>query len=135
LGDEAILGAIMNITTALQAFENIEKSSQVGVRQNVRELPRGQVERDDVKTSADDLAALLRQLSDNPTHEIEKLIEALQALRKQLKNTGSRIQRDIAEYAKLSEQVMQLTSIVCDGVERLPRGSNRQMAIRASSLE
>ena len=63
----------MNITTALQAFESIEKSSEVGVTRNIRELPRGQVERDDVKTSADDLAALLRRLSDSPTHEIDKL--------------------------------------------------------------
>jgi len=135
LGDEAIWGcswatrpygaAIMNITTALRAFENIEKSSEVGVRRNIRELSRGQIERDDVKTSADDLAALLRRLSDSPTHEIEKLINALQALRKKLKDAGNRIQRDIAEYAELSEQVMQLTAIICDGVERLPRGPNR----------
>ena len=72
---------------------------------NIRELSRGQIERDDVKTSADDLAALLRRLSDSPTHEIEKLINALQALRKKLKDAGNRIQRDIAEYAELSEQV------------------------------
>jgi hypothetical protein len=109
----------MNITTD----ESIEKSSEAGVRRNIRELPRGQVERDG--TSADDLAALLHRLSDNSTHEIDKLIDALQALRKHLKNAGSRIQRDIAEYAELSEQAMQLTSIVCDGVEKLPRGSNR----------
>jgi predicted transcriptional regulator len=115
----------MNITTALQAFESLEKSSEVRVRRNTGELPRGQVERDNVKTSADDLAALMRRLSDSPTHEIEKLINALQALRKQLQNASSRIQRDIAEYAELSEQVTQLTSIICDGVEKLPRGSNR----------
>jgi len=116
---------IMNITTALQAFESIEKSSEEGSRRNIRELPRGQAERDDVKTSADDLAALLRRLSDGPTHEIERLVNALQALRKKVQNAGSRIQRDIAEYAELSEQVMQLTAIICDGVEKLPRGSNR----------
>ena len=115
----------MNITTALRAFESIEKSSEVGVRRNIRELSRGQIGRDDVKTSADDLAALLRRLSDRPTHEIEKLINALQALRKKLQDAGNRIQRDIAEYAELGEQVMQLTSIICDGVEKLPRGPHR----------
>ena len=115
----------MNITTALRAFESIEKSSEVGVRRNIRELSRGQIGRDDVKTSADDLAALLRRLSDNPTHEIEKLINALQALRKKLQDAGNRIQRDIAEYAELSEQVMQLTAIICDGVGKLPRGDKR----------
>jgi predicted trehalose synthase len=73
--------AVMNINTALG------------------KLARDQAESGDVKTSADDLAALLQRLSDVPTHEIEKLIDALQALRKQLQNAGNRIQRDIAEYA------------------------------------
>jgi ABC-type transporter Mla subunit MlaD len=115
----------MDITTALKAFESLEKSSEVGVRRNTRELPRGQAERDDVKTSADDLAALLRQLSDDSMREIDQFINQLQRLRTQLRTTGDRIQSDIAEYAELSEQVMQLTSIICDGVEKLPRSTNR----------
>jgi ElaB/YqjD/DUF883 family membrane-anchored ribosome-binding protein len=101
----------MDIATALKAFDSLERSLEVGVRRNTRELPRGQAERDDVKTSADDLAALLRRLSDGPTHEIEKLIDALQKLRKRLQDAGSRIQRDIAEYAELSEQIMQLSPL------------------------
>jgi len=59
-----------------------------------------------------------------PTHEIDKLVDALQALRKKLQNAASRIQRDIAEHAELSEQVMQLTAIICGGVEKLPRGTH-----------
>jgi hypothetical protein len=85
-------------------------------------LARDQAESGDVKTSADDLAALLRRLSDVPTHEIEKLIDALQVLRKQLQNAGNRIQRDIAEYAELSQRIMQLTAIISDNVKKLPRG-------------
>jgi hypothetical protein len=87
-------------------------------------LARDQAESGDVKTSADDLAALLHQLSDVPTHEIEKLISELQAVRKQLQNAGNRIQRDIAEYADLSQQVMQLTAIITDSVKKLPRGTH-----------
>ena len=74
--------------------------------------------------SADDLAGLVRQLSEMPTHESDKLVDALQALRKKLQNAASRIQRDIAEHAELSEQVMQLTAIICGGVEKLPRGTH-----------
>jgi uncharacterized protein (DUF3084 family) len=117
-------GAIMNINTALGAHESKEPS-EVEVRQNIREIIRGQVESADVKTSADDLAALLRRLSDKPTHEIEKLIDALQALRKQLQSAGNRIQRDIAEYAELSERIMQLTAIISDSVKKLPSGIHR----------
>ena len=99
--------AVMNINTALG------------------KLARDQAESGDVKTSAEDLAALLHRLSDVPTHEIEKLIDALQALRKQLQNAGNRIQRDIAEYAELSGQIMQLTTIISDSVKKLPRGTHR----------
>jgi predicted nucleic acid-binding Zn-ribbon protein len=87
-------------------------------------LARDQAESGDVKTS-DELAALLHRLSDVSTHEIEKLIDALQALRNQLQNAGNRIQRDIAEYAELSQQIMQLTTIISDSVKKLPRGTHR----------
>ena len=95
----------MNINTPLRVDESKE-SLEVEGRRIFRELARAQAESGDVKTSADDLAALLHRLSDVPSHEIEKLIDALQALRQQLQNAGSRIQRDIAEYAELSGQIM-----------------------------
>jgi ElaB/YqjD/DUF883 family membrane-anchored ribosome-binding protein len=113
----------MNVTNPLGSDE-IEKSSEVEVRRSIRELARGQAEGDDVKTPADDLAELLRRMSDASTREIENLISELQAVRKQLQNAGNRIQRDIAEYAALSQQVMQLTDIISDSVKKLPRGTH-----------
>jgi flagellar biosynthesis chaperone FliJ len=72
------------------------------------------------KTSRQELAALLRRLSDAPIREIEGLINQLQKLRTQLQNAGNRIQRDIAEYTELSQQTTQLTSIISDSVKKLP---------------
>ena len=114
----------MNVTNPLGSNE-IEKSSQVEVRRNIRELARDQVERGDLKGSAEELAALLRRLSDAPTREIEKLINQLQKLRTQLQSAGNRIQGDIAEYTELSQQTMQLTSIIADSVRKLPPGTPR----------
>jgi methyl-accepting chemotaxis protein len=114
----------MNINTPLRADESKE-SLEVEGRRIFRELARAQAASGDVKTSADDLAALLHRLSDVPSQEIEKLIDALQALRQQLQNAGNRIQRDIAEYAELSGQIMQLTTIISDSVKKLPRGTHR----------
>ena len=105
----------------LQAFL---VSDSVAVMRFATGVARDQAESGDVKTSADDLAALLHRLSDVSTHEIEKLIDELQALRKQLENAGNRIQRDIAEYAELSQQIMQLTAIISDSVKKLPRGTH-----------
>jgi hypothetical protein len=87
------------------------------------EVARGQAESGDVKTSAEELAALLSRVSEAPTREIEKLINQLQGLRTQLQNAGNRIQRDIAQRTELSQQTMQLTAIISDNVKKLPSGS------------
>jgi predicted transcriptional regulator len=105
----------MDISTALRAMERKESS----------EVARDQAESGDVKTSPEGLAALLRQVSEAPTREIEKLINQLQELRTQLQNAGNRIQRDIAQYTELSQQTMQLTAIISDGVKKLPDRSYR----------
>jgi pyridoxal biosynthesis lyase PdxS len=103
----------MDIKTALVAIESKQSSEAV----------RGQAKSGDVKTSAGELAALLRRTSEASTGEIDELINQLQKLRTQLQNAGNRIQRDIAQYTELSQQTMQLTSIIVDGVRKLPQGS------------
>src|SRR3974377_1396137 len=57
------------------------------------------------------LGNLLRQLSRTSLSEIDSLISELQTLRRKLQADGDRIERDIASYAELSHQVMQLTTI------------------------
>jgi hypothetical protein len=63
---------------------------------------------------------LLRQVSTTSTGEIDNLISDLQTLRRKLQTDGDRIQRDIMEYAELSQRVMQLTTIISDSVKKLP---------------
>ena len=74
----------------------------------------------DGETTANNLGALLERVSGTSTEEIDNLIGDLQALRKKLQGDSNRIQRDIAEYASLSQSVMQLTKIVSDSVKKLP---------------
>jgi len=61
----------------------------------------------------------LRQLGD-----IHPQSGRLEALRKQLQNAGNRSQRHIAEYAELSQRIMQLTAIISNSVKKLPRGTH-----------
>jgi len=103
----------MDIRTALGAIESKKSSEAV----------RGQAESGDV--NAEELAASLRRVSEAPTREIEKLINQLQRLRTQLENAGNRIQRDISQYAELSQQAMQLTAIISDSVKKLPGDTYR----------
>jgi hypothetical protein len=53
--------------------------------------------------SADNLGTLLRRLTEQSTHEIEKLIDELQTLRKKLETEGDRIQSAIARHSELSQ--------------------------------
>jgi hypothetical protein len=53
--------------------------------------------------------------------EIDILIVELKALHKKLRTDGDRIQRDIEEHTRLSQEVMQLTKIISDSVKKLPR--------------
>jgi hypothetical protein len=105
----------MDIKTALRAIESKASS----------EVVRDQAERSDVNAPPQELAELLRRLSDAPIREIESLINRLHRLRTQLQNAANHIQRDIAEYTKLSQQTMQLTSIISDSVKKLPDGTYR----------
>jgi hypothetical protein len=80
----------------------------------------GQTEGGDSKTSVDDPGSLLRKVSKSSMGEIEKLIVELKTLHKKLQTDSDRIQREIAEHAELSQQVMQLTNIISDSVKKLP---------------
>ena len=80
----------------------------------------GQTENGDGERSPEHLGTLLRQVSRASMGEIESLIVELKTLHKKLQTDGDRIQRDIAQHADLSQQVMQLTNIISDSVKKLP---------------
>jgi len=63
----------------------------------------------------------LRRVYEASTCEIDNLIGELRGLRETLETDCDHLQRDIAEYAKLSRGVMQLTAVASDDVEKLPR--------------
>jgi len=84
--------------------------------------PEQQTESSDGEMSGEHLGTLLRQVSKTSIGEIDSLIVELKMLHKKLQ-TDDRIQRDIAEHAELSQQVMQLTNIISDSVKKLPRAS------------
>jgi hypothetical protein len=114
----------MKITKPIVSAE-IKQSAEMDVKGNLHSLPRAGDPFRPVETGDDDLSAgglgtLLRRVYETSTREIENLIDELQGLRKKLQTDGTRIQRDIVEYAELSQQLMQLTSIIADSVKKLP---------------
>jgi len=93
---------------------------------NIRELVRRdatsfrQVESDS-EMAANNLSTLLRRVSGNSAREIENLIGELQVLRDKLQADSDRVEREIVEYASLSQSVIQLTKIIADGVTQVKK--------------
>lgn len=103
----------------------IDKSAETEVDGNIRELTRGgaalrQSDGNDGEITANNLGHLLRRVSGSSTRQIDNLIGDLRTLREKLQTDGDRVQRDIVEYAALSQSVMQLTKIVAESVKNLP---------------
>ena len=70
--------------------------------------------------SGNSFDVLLSQVSEKPKQEIENIIDELQTLHNKLEADRSRIHRDIVEYTGITQQVMQLTTIIADSVKSLP---------------
>jgi hypothetical protein len=90
---------------------------------NIRALTRTSVaphrsENGESEMSGDDLAALLRRVSEASTHEIENLIGELHDLRTKLESHSERIQSDITRYAELAQGILQLTAVGIANVSR-----------------
>jgi hypothetical protein len=105
-----------------------EKSLESEIGRTIPKLARSgaafrQTESGDSEPAAENLTNLLRQLAKPSIGEIDNLISELQTLRRKLLSDGDRIERDIAKYAELNQQVMQLTTIISDSVKKLPRAS------------
>jgi hypothetical protein len=63
-------------------------------------------ETDDGETPTENLSELLGRVSEKSTSQIDDLVGDFGRLREKLRTDGERIQRDIEEYKKLSQQVM-----------------------------
>jgi hypothetical protein len=75
------------------------------------------------ETATNDLSNLLRRVSANSAGEIDGLIRELQLLREKLMADGNRVERDIIEYAALSQSVIEMTKIITESmlqVKKLP---------------
>ena len=74
----------------------------------------------DGQMSGENLSDLLGRVSKTSSVEIDNLIGEFEGLQRRLQTDGDRIQREIEEYKALSQQVMQLTKIISEGVHKLP---------------
>lgn len=110
----------------LKSRDLARSGKQSEIEGNIRELVRqqsGTIRHSDPagEQATSELSSLLRQVSLQSTREVDRLIDDLKRLREKLEEQGDRVQRDIVEYASLSQSVVQLTKIVSEGMTHVKR--------------
>ncbi len=71
---------------------------------------------DDDQVVADNISSLLQGVSASSVQEIDRLIGELKTLRERLHQEGERVQREIVEYASLSQAAMQSTKVIAESL-------------------
>src|ERR671936_1070232 len=109
--------------TVNKSREAVEKNSaETLVEGEIREFVRRDVAtlrrqpESDSEMVASNISSLLQRVSGTSVQEIDKLIGELQTLREMLATEGARVQREIVEYATLSQSAMQSTKIIAESL-------------------
>ena len=100
----------------------LDKSPESQVEGDIREFVRRDVAtlrrppENDSEIVASNIGSLLQRVAGTSVQEIDKLIAELQTLREMLQTEGARVQREIVEYATLSQSAMQSTKIIAESL-------------------
>src|SRR5262245_15612357 len=101
----------------------VETSAETEMEGEIRDFVRRDVAtslrrqpQSDSYVVATNIGALLQRVAGTSVQEIEKLISELQTLRDMLQTEAARVQREIVEYASLSQAAMQSTKIIAESL-------------------
>ena len=103
----------------------LEKPTELRARGRVREVvlqdfaPRRRPAEIDLTGH---VGTLMRQVSEASLREIDDLVIELRRQREKLLSESARVQREIAEYAELSQLTMQSTKIITESLAYLNKG-------------
>jgi hypothetical protein len=102
----------------------LEKSMENAVEGEIREFVRRDVAtlrrtpEADSEAVANNVAALLQRVAGSSVQEIDRLLTELHTLRDLLQSEGARVQREITEYAHMSQSAMQSTKIITESLAK-----------------
>ena len=106
----------------MKSSETAEAGRPNEVEGEIREVVRRDVAtlrrqpESDGEMVANNISTLLQRVAGTSVKEIDKLILELQTLREMLQNEGARVQREIVEFATLSQAAMQSTRIIAESL-------------------
>ena len=107
--------------------ESTESTVEAEIREFVRRdvaAPRQSPE-DDSEVVANGISTLLERVAGSSVAEIDRLRSELHNLRELLRSEGARVQREITEYARLSQSAMQSTKIISESLVKWKNGDAR----------
>jgi cell division septum initiation protein DivIVA len=102
--------------------EHEQQPRENGVEGEIREFVRrdGQALRRSSDSDSDlvahNISTLVQRVAGTSVQEVDRLIAELQQLRDLLHQEGARVQREIAQYAHLSQSAMQSTKIIAESL-------------------
>jgi hypothetical protein len=102
----------------------IDKATESAVEGEIREFVRRDVAtfrrtpEAESEAVASNIGTLLQRVAGSSVQEIDRLISELQAVREMLQAESARVQREITEYAHLSQSAMQSTKIISDSLSK-----------------
>ena len=111
----------MSLIKAREPAE-FDRAAETQVEGEIREFVRRDVAtlrrppENDSEMVASNIGSLLQRVAGTSVQEIDRLISELQTLREMLHNEGARVQREIVEYATLSQAAMQSTKIIAESL-------------------
>ena len=111
----------MNLLKSREAAD-VDTSLETAVEGEIREFVRrdfASVRRppeNDGEAVANNISSLLQRVTGSSVQEIDRLIGELQTLRDMLHSEGARVQREIIQYANLSQAAMQSTKIIAESL-------------------
>jgi hypothetical protein len=109
-----------------------DKAAESAVEGEIREFVRRDVTalrrtpEAESEVVANNIGTLLQRVAGSSVQEIDRLIAELQTLRDMLQTEGARVQREITEYAHLSQSAMQSTKIITDSLSKWKSDGQRQ---------
>jgi hypothetical protein len=111
----------MGVFKSREISDGETKTADVEVEGEIRDFVRRDVANlrrpdNESEVVANNIGTLLQRVAGSSVQEIDRLISELQRVRDLLTNEGARVQREIVEFATLSQAAMQSTKVISDSL-------------------
>lgn len=124
------LSEIDEAAAAVQQATEVEGEIREFVRRDVSVFRRQRQDSSSGDAAVENISSLIQRVSASSVAEIDRVVNELNAVREMLRTEGERVQREITNYASLSQAAMSSMKVMTDSLAQWnspstqPRQSN-----------